>query len=132
LVSEKEFQIFIIRPQSMVSEVRPVRGGKSSRSLAAKLTGVTAHNLPPRKSAAKKPAAKKPAAKKKKRCKWDETMKKGYRSPKKEDQRTHGGKRVSSSGLAGAIKRHANFAVIWTREVIEIKAQIADLPQNVS
>jgi hypothetical protein len=24
-------------------------------------------------------------------------------------------------GLAGAIKRHANFAVIWKREVIEIK-----------
>jgi hypothetical protein len=43
----------------MVSEARPVRGGKSPRSLAAvKLTGVAAHNLPSKKSA-KKPAAKK-------------------------------------------------------------------------
>jgi hypothetical protein len=39
------------------------------------LQASTAHDLPPRKSAAKKPATKK-----KKRCKWDEdeTMKKGY------------------------------------------------------
>jgi hypothetical protein len=37
--------------------VSDVRRGKSPRSLAAKLTGVTAHDLPPRKSAAKKPAA---------------------------------------------------------------------------
>jgi hypothetical protein len=64
----------------MVSEVRPARGGKSPRSLAVKLTGVTAHNNHrSKKSAAKKLAAKK----KKKRCKWDETMEKGYRSPKK-------------------------------------------------
>jgi hypothetical protein len=87
----------------MVSEARPVRGGRSPRSLAVKLTGVAAHNLPSKKS------AKKPAAKKKKRqCKWDETMEKGYRSPKKQDQRTFGGKRVTSTGLAGALKRQAN------------------------
>jgi hypothetical protein len=43
-VSENEFQKFILRPQSMVSEVRPVRGGRSPRSLAVKLTGVAAHN----------------------------------------------------------------------------------------
>jgi len=83
------------------------------------------HNRP-----SKKPAAKKLTAKKKKPCKWDETMEKGYRSLKKEDQRTHGGKRVSSTGLAGAIKRHANNAVHWKREIIELEAQIADLPRN--
>jgi hypothetical protein len=55
----------------MVSEARPVRGGKSPRSLAVKLTGVAAHNLPSKKS------AKKPAAKKKRQSKWDETMEKG-------------------------------------------------------
>jgi hypothetical protein len=87
----------------MEAEGRPARGGKSPRSLAVKLTGSTAHNRPSKKSAAKKPAAKK-----NKPCKWDETMEKGYRSPKKENQRTHGGKRVSSTGLASAIKRHAN------------------------
>ena len=52
----------------MVSEVRPVRGGKSPRSLAVKLTGVTAHSLPSTKS------AKKPAVKKKRPCKWDEMI----------------------------------------------------------
>jgi hypothetical protein len=62
LLSEKESQIFrkgIVRPQSMVSEVRPVRGGKSPRSLAVKLTGVTAHSLPSTKSAKKQAAQKK-------------------------------------------------------------------------
>jgi hypothetical protein len=67
----------------MGPEDRPVRGGKSPRSLAVKATGLTAHNLPSKKSAAKKPAAKK-----KKPCKWDETIEKGYRSPKLENQRT--------------------------------------------
>jgi hypothetical protein len=56
----------------MVSEVRPVRGGKSPRSLAVKLTGVTANNLPSTKS------AKKRAVKKKRPCKWDEMTEKGY------------------------------------------------------
>jgi hypothetical protein len=110
----------------MAHEARPVRGGKSPRSLAVKATGLTAHNLPFKKSAAKKPAAKK-----KKPCKWDETMEKGYRSPKKEDQRIHGGRRVTSTGLAGAIKRHANNSLQCKREVIELEAQIADLPRNI-
>ena len=88
----------------MVSEARPVRGGKSPRSLAVKLTGVAAHNLPSKKS------AKKPAAKKKRQSKWDETMEKGYRSPLKENQRTFGGNHVTSTGLAGALKRQANNA----------------------
>jgi hypothetical protein len=101
----------------MVSKVRPVRGGKSPRSLAVKLTGVTAHNLPSTKS------AKKPAVKKKRPCEWDETMEKGYRSPKKRDQRTFGGKRVTSTGLAGALKRQANNAVQCKREVILLEAQ---------
>jgi hypothetical protein len=72
------------------------------------------------------------AAKKNTPCKWDETMEKGHRSPKKENQRTHGGKRVSSTGLAGAIKRRANNAVHWKREIIELEAHIADLdlPRN--
>jgi hypothetical protein len=52
----------------MVSEVRPVRGGKSPRSLAVKLTGVTANNLPSTKSAKKRAAKKKRPCK----CKWDE------------------------------------------------------------
>jgi hypothetical protein len=127
LLSEKEFQNFrkgIVRPQSMVSEVRPVRGGKSPRSLAVKLTGVTAHNLPSTKS------AKKQAAQKKRPCKWDEAMEKGYMSPKKRDHRTFGGKRVTSTGLAGALKRQANNAVQCKREVILLEAQIADLPRN--
>jgi hypothetical protein len=63
-------------------------------------------------------------------CKWDETMEEGYRSPKKQDQRTFGGKRVTSTGLAGALKRHANNAVHWKREIILLEAQIADLPRN--
>jgi hypothetical protein len=57
-------------------------------------------------------------------------MEKGYRSPKKQDQRTFGGKRVTSTGLAGALKRHANNAVHWKREIILLEAQIADLPRN--
>ena len=108
----------------MVSEARSVRGGKSPRSLAVKLTGVTANNLPSTKS------AKKPAAKKKRPSKWDETMDKGYRSPEKQYQRTFAGKRVTSTGLAGALKRQANNAVQYKREVILLKAQIADLPPN--
>jgi hypothetical protein len=75
----------------MVSEGRPVRGGKSPRTLAVKLTGVTANNLPSTK------CAKKPASKKKSPCKWDETMDKGYRSPEKKYQRTFAGKRVYAS-----------------------------------
>ena len=44
----------------MVSEARPVRGGKSPRSLAVKATGVTDdQNLPSEMSAAKKAAARK-------------------------------------------------------------------------
>jgi hypothetical protein len=46
-------------PRPMGPEGMPVRGGKSPRSLAVKLTGLTAHNLPSKKPAAKKPAAKK-------------------------------------------------------------------------
>jgi hypothetical protein len=38
----------------MVSEARSVRGGESPRSLAVKLTGVTANSLPSTKSAKKK------------------------------------------------------------------------------
>ena len=108
----------------MVSEGRSVRGGKSPRTLAVKLTGVTANNLPSTK------CAKKPASKKKRPCKWDETMDKGYRSPEKQYQRTFAGKRVTSTGLAGALKRQANNAVQYKREVILLKAQIADLPPN--
>jgi hypothetical protein len=56
-------------------------------------------------------------------------MEKGYMSPKKRDHRTFGGKRVTSTGLAGALKRQANNAVQCKREVILLEAQIADLPQ---
>jgi hypothetical protein len=108
----------------MVSEVRPVRGGTSPRSLAVnKLTGVTAHNLPSTKS------AKTPAVKKKRPEKWDEMTEKGYMSPKKQYQRTFAGKRVSSTGLAGALKRQANNAVQCKRDAILLEAQIADLAQ---
>ena len=100
----------------MVSEACPVRGGKSPRRLAVKLTGVTANNLPSTKS------AKKRAVKKKLPCKWDEMTEKGYMSPQKKYQRTFAGKRVTSTGLAGALKRQANIAgpginpvgVYWT------------------
>jgi hypothetical protein len=43
----------------MELEGRPVRGGKSPRSLAVIPTGMADQNLPSKKSAAKKPAAKK-------------------------------------------------------------------------
>jgi hypothetical protein len=43
----------------MEPEGRPVRGGKSPRSLAVKLTGVTDQNLPSKKSVVKKPVSKK-------------------------------------------------------------------------
>jgi hypothetical protein len=43
----------------MVSEACPVRGGKSPRRLAVKLTGVTANNLPSTKSAKKRAVKKK-------------------------------------------------------------------------
>ena len=46
----------------MVSEARPVRGGKSPRSLAVKLTGVTANNLPSTKSAKQEAGRKEEAA----------------------------------------------------------------------
>ena len=109
----------------MVSEACPVRGGKSPRRLAVKLTGVTANNLPSTKS------AKKRAVKKKQPCKWDEMTEKGYMSPQKKYQRTFAGKRVTSStGLAGALKRQANNAVAQKRQVILLEAQIADLPRN--
>ena len=108
----------------MVSEACPVRGGKSPRSLAVKPTGVTANNLPSTKS------AKKRAVKKKQPCKWDEMTEKGYMSPQKQYQRTFAGKRVTSTGLAGALKRQANNAVQCKREVILLEAQIADLPRN--
>jgi hypothetical protein len=77
----------------MEPEGRLVRGGKSPRSLAIIPTiiptgGVTDQNL-----LSKKSAAKKAAAKKKRPCKYQNTPEKGYRSPKKENQRTHGGKR---------------------------------------
>jgi hypothetical protein len=49
----------------------------------------------------------------------------------KEDWRTHGGKRVSSTGLAGGLKRQACNAVHWKKEYIETQAQIDGLPQNV-
>jgi hypothetical protein len=83
----------------------------------------------------KKPAAKKPAAKKKKPAKHRNAVNKGYVSPLKEDCRTHGSveaaKRVSSTGLAGGMKRQACKAVHWERECREIQAQINDLPQNI-
>ena len=108
----------------MVSEGSSVRGGKSPRSLAVKLTGVTAHDLPSTK------CAKKRAVKKKQPCKWDEMTEKGYMSPQKKYQRTFAGKRVTSTGLAGALKRQANNAVAQKRQVILLEAQIADLPRN--
>ena len=46
-------------PRFMGPEDRPVRGGKSPRSLAVKATGVTDQNLPSEMSAAKKAAARK-------------------------------------------------------------------------
>ena len=108
----------------MVSEARSVRGGRSPRSLAVKPTGVTANNLPSTKS------AKKRAVKKKRPCKWDEMTERGYMSPQKQYQRTFAGKRVTSTGLAGALKRQANNAVAQKRQVILLEAQIADLPRN--
>ena len=102
----------------MVSEACPVRGGKSPRRLAVKLTGVTANNLPSTKS------AKKRAVKKKQPCKWDEMTEKGYMSPQITYHRTFAGKRVSSTGLAGALKRQANNAVAQKRQVILLEAQM--------
>ena len=55
---------------------------------------------------------------------------KGYMSPQKKYQRTFAGKRVTSTGLAGALKRQANNAVAQKRQVILLEAQIADLPRN--
>jgi hypothetical protein len=57
-------------------------------------------------------------------------MEKGYRSPLKETQRTFGGNRVTSTGLAGALKRQTDNAVAQKRQVILLEAQIADLPRN--
>jgi hypothetical protein len=53
-------------------------------------------------------------------------------SPAKEDQRHCGGSRTSSTGLCGALKRQAMYAVKWAREVADIQAQIDDLPQGTS
>jgi hypothetical protein len=91
-----------------------------------KATSLTACNSP-----TKKLAAKKTAAKKKRPAKHRNTMNKGYVSPCKEDWRTHGGKRVSSTGLAAGMKRQACKAVHWERESREIQAQINDLPRNI-
>jgi hypothetical protein len=57
---------------------------------------------------------------------------KGYMSPQKQYQRTFAGKRVTSTGLAGALKRQANNAVQSKRDtvIILLEAQIADLPRN--
>jgi hypothetical protein len=46
----------------MVSEARSVRGGKSPRSLAVKLTGVTANNLPSTNDEVRKEAGRKEEA----------------------------------------------------------------------
>jgi hypothetical protein len=51
-------------------------------------------------------------------------MEKGYRSPLKENQRTFGGNRVTSTGLAGALKRQADNAVAQKRQVILLEAQM--------
>ena len=113
----------------MVSEACPVppclcTGREVSAQPAVKPTGVTANNLPSTKS------AKKRAVKKKQPCKWDEMTEKGYMSPQIKYRRTFAGKRVSSTGLAGALKRQANNAVAQKRQVILLEAQIADLPRN--
>ena len=55
---------------------------------------------------------------------------KGYMSPQKQYQRTFAGKRVTSTGLAGALKRQANNAVQSKRDIVLLEAQIADLPRN--
>jgi hypothetical protein len=65
--------------------------------------GLTGQSIPTKKSAAKKPAAKK-----KKPAKHRNAVKnRGCVSPcKAEDWRTHGGKRVSSTGRAGGMEGH--------------------------
>jgi hypothetical protein len=84
---------------------------------------------PPKQRPAKKiPAAKKMP--KKKKAKNNTTVVRLVISPKKEDQRYHGGSRTLSTGLCGGLKRQAaGFAVKWASEVADIQAQIDDLPQ---
>jgi hypothetical protein len=86
---------------------------------------------PPKQRPAKKIAAAKKKPKKTK-AKKNTTVVRLVISPAREHQRYYAGSRTSSTGLCGALKRQAMYAVKWAREVADIQAQINDLPQGTS
>ena len=117
----------------MVSSSRSTRGGKSPRPLPDPVAPSPPVS-PPKQRPAKKIAAAKKKPKKTKAKKNTTVVRLVISpdSPAKEDQRYYGGSRTSSTGLCGALKRQAMYAVKWAREVADIQAQIDDLPQGTS